>query len=99
MAADGIRTEAKSSNADQHVVTEKQLEELHHSLPAEFIEMDHGFHSTAGKLAHAAIQNDGELVNFYYYKLHSQCIKCHSKYASKRFPDLKKIHQEESEHN
>jgi len=26
MAADGIRTEAKSANADQHVITEKQLE-------------------------------------------------------------------------
>ena len=80
-------------------LTEKQIEELHHSLPVDFIDMDHSFHSTAGKLAHAALEHDGELVNFYFYKLHSQCINCHSKYASERFPNLKKIPQSKSEHD
>ena len=83
----------------QQKLTEKQIEELHHSLPAEFIEMDHSFHSTAGKLAHAALEQDGELVNFYFYKLHSQCINCHSKYASERFPKLGKIQQNHDDHN
>ena len=78
-------------------LTQKQIEELHNSLPSEFIEMDHSFHSTAEKLAHAAQQRDGELVNFYFYKLHSKCIMCHSKYASERFPDLKKIKQGKSD--
>ena len=80
-------------------LTQEQIEELHHSLPAEFIEMDHSFHSTAGKLVHAAHQHDGELVNFYFYKLHSQCINCHSKYATERFPNFKEIHQGESDHH
>lgn len=80
-------------------LTEKQIEELHHSLPAEFIEIDHSFHSTAEKLAHAAFQHDGELVNFYFYKLHSQCIKCHSKYASGRFSNFQKIQQGKSDHH
>jgi hypothetical protein len=94
-----IAKKIKASFILKQKLSEKQIEELHHSLPAEFIEMDHSFHSTAGKLAHAAIKHDSELTNFYYYKLHSQCIKCHSKYASERFPSLKNIHQGKSEHN
>ncbi len=78
-------------------LTREQIEELHDSLPAEFVEMDHGFHSTAGKLAHAAHEHDGELVNFYFYKLHTQCTKCHSKYATERFPNLKKLEHDESD--
>ncbi len=78
-------------------LTQEQVKELHHSLPAEFVEMDQSFHSTAGKLAHAAHQRDGELVNFYFYKLHSKCISCHSKYASERFPDLKHTQQGKSD--
>ncbi len=35
-----------------------QRKELHSSLPKEFIAMDRAFHSTAGKLAHAALQYD-----------------------------------------
>lgn len=70
-------------------LTQKQIEELHHSLPAGFIEIDQKFHSTARKLAHSAHQQDAELVNFYFYKLHSQCTQCHAKYATERFPNLK----------
>ena len=94
-----IANKIKNSFILKQKLTQKQLEELHSSLPAEFIEMDQSFHLSAEKLAHAAHQHDGELVNFYFYKLHSQCIKCHSKYASDRFPNLKKIRQAESEHN
>jgi hypothetical protein len=94
-----IAKRIKNSFILKQKLTEKQIEELHHSLPAEFIEMDHNFHATAGKLAHAALEHDGELVNFYFYKLHSQCINCHSKYASERFPNLKKIQQSKSDHD
>ena len=80
-------------------LTEEQIAELHHTLPAEFLEMDRTFHSTAGKLAHAAHQQDGELVHFYYYRLHSQCTKCHSKYASERFPSFQKKKPGESDHH
>ncbi len=93
-----IAKKIKNSFILKQKLTEKQIEELHESLPAEFIEMDHGFHSTAEKLAHAGMQQDGELVNFYYYKLHSQCMKCHSKYASERFTNLKKMGHGKDEH-
>ena len=94
-----IAKKIKNSFILKQKLTQEQIEELHQSLPAEFIEMDHGFHATAGKLAHAAHQHDGELVNFYFYKLHSQCTKCHSKYASERFSDLKKSHHETGENH
>jgi hypothetical protein len=94
-----IAKKIKNSFILKQKLTEKQIEELHHSLPTEFIEMDHSFHSTAGKLAHAALEHDDELVNFYFYKLHSQCLNCHSKYASERFPKLKKIQQNKGDHN
>ncbi len=80
-------------------LTKEQMKELHHSLPPGFVEMDQRFHTTAEKLAHAAHQGDGELVNFYFYKLHSQCMNCHSKYASKRFSNLKSSQQAEADHH
>lgn len=94
-----IAEKIKNSFILKQKLTETQIEELHHSLPTEFIEMDHSFHSTAGKLAHAALEHDGELVNFYFYRLHSQCLNCHSIYASARFPKLKKIQQNKGDHN
>jgi len=94
-----IATKIKDSFILKQKLTQEQMEELHHSLPAEFVEMDQSFHSTAGKLAHAAHQRDGELVNFYFYKLHSKCISCHSKYASERFTDLKHTQQGKSDHH
>ena len=73
----------------KQALTEPQLEELHLALPAEFVAADERFHSTAGKLSEAAHRRDGELVNFYYYQLHSQCMSCHAGYASERFPKLR----------
>lgn len=80
-------------------LTEDQMKELHHSLPNGFIEMDQRFHSTAEKLAHVAHQSDGELVNFFFYKLHSQCMNCHSKYATERFSNLKNSQQAKTDHH
>ncbi len=84
-----IAKKIKNSFILKQKITPKQIEELHSSLPKEFIAMDRNFHSTAGKLAHAALEHDGELVNFYFYKLHEKCTKCHSQYASERFPNFK----------
>ena len=87
-----IAKKIKKSFILKQKITLQQKEELHRTLPNEFIAMDRSFHSTAGKLAHAALDHDGELVNFYYYKLHEKCTKCHSKYATKRFPNFKGVH-------
>ena len=84
-----IAKKIKDSFILKQKITPQQKEELHSSLPKEFIAMDRGFHSTAGKLAHAALDHDGELVNFYFYKLHEKCAMCHAQYASERFPNFK----------
>ena len=94
-----IAKKIKKSFILKQKLTKKQMAELHHSLPAEFIEMDQNFHSTAGKLADAALEHDGELVNFYFYKLHSQCIDCHLKFSANRFPKLKKSQHNKADHN
>ena len=88
-----IATKIKNSFILKQKITPKQIEELHSSLPKEFIALDQNFHSTAGKLAHAALDHDIELVNFYFYKLHEKCTKCHSQYASERFPNFKSFKQ------
>ena len=88
-----IAKKIKNSFILKQKITPKQIEELHSSLPKEFIALDQNFHSTAGKLAHAALDHDSELVSFYFYKLHEKCAKCHSQYASERFPNFKSFKQ------
>lgn len=85
-----IAIRIKDSFILKQKLTEKQIEELHRSLPTEFVAMDQDYHATAEKLAHSAHRQEAELVNFYFYKLHSQCIKCHAEYATERFPGLRK---------
>ncbi len=69
-------------------LSKDQIEELHHSLPPMFQELDHSFHKAAGMLAHTAKMKNTELVSFYFYKLNDACTKCHSKYATRRFPSF-----------
>lgn len=80
-------------------LTPQQMEELHQSLPADFVKLDQDFHVSAEKLAHAAKQHDAELVNFYFYRLNSQCVGCHSQYAAERFPNLSDLQPEEGDHH
>ncbi len=88
-----ISQKIKASFILKQKLTKEQRQELHRTLPADFVAMDQYFHLTAGKLAKAAHQQDSELVSFYYYKLHNQCAKCHTKYAAERFPSLSKSAQ------
>ena len=71
-------------------LTEAQKEELHRVLPQQFIEMDMDFHKSAGMLAHAAEMKNADVVNFYFYKMNTACVSCHSKFAAERFPGLAK---------
>jgi hypothetical protein len=72
----------------KQALTAAQKEELHHVLPQGFIEMDQAFHQSAAMLAHAAELKNPDVMNFYYFKLNTACIACHSKYATQRFPGL-----------
>jgi len=77
-------------------LTMAQKDELHRVLPGQFIEMDQEFHNSAGMLAHAAGMKNADVVNFYFFKLNSACVACHSKYATERFPGLVKGNEGDS---
>jgi hypothetical protein len=72
----------------QQQLTDAQVEELHHELPAAFLELDQSFHNSAGMLADAAKIGNAEVVGFYFYKLTDTCVACHRKFAGYRFPGL-----------
>jgi len=69
-------------------LTAEQRHALHKSLPAEFIKQDQAFHHSAGMLAHAAEMRHTDIVNFYFYKLNTACVECHTEFATERFPGL-----------
>lgn len=69
-------------------LTEQDKKDLTSAVPPEFVALDRRFHGMAGKLAHAAEQEDSELQGFYYSKMLESCVSCHSKFASDRFPGL-----------
>ena len=77
-------------------LTTAQKDELHRALPSQFIEMDQDFHNSAGMLAHAAGMKNADVVNFYFFKLNSACVACHTKYAMERFPGLVKGNEGDS---
>ncbi len=77
-------------------LSKEQMKEFNASLPNGYKKIDDEFHKTAGQLIHASKERDGWLVNSYYSKLNQTCIKCHARYAKKRFPGFKRMKYEES---
>jgi len=80
-------------------LSKSQIEELHHSLPVRFRELDHSLHHSAGMLAHAAEEKNAEVVNFYFFKLNEACVSCHSKFATHRFPGFIRSGDHEEHHH
>ena len=78
-------------------LTTEQRHALHKSLPAEFIKRDQAFHQSAGMLAHAAEMGNSDVVNFYFYKLNTACVECHTEFATERFPML--VHKQSETHH
>jgi len=87
---------------DSYIMKQKlsksQIDELHHSLPVGFLELDHSFHHSAGMLAHAAEGKNADVVNFYFFKLNEACVVCHSKFATHRFPGFARDGDHEEHH-
>ena len=88
----------KASFIMKQKLTKAQKEELHRVLPPSFIEMDQGFHKSAGMLAHAAEMKNADVMNFYFSKLNQACISCHAKFATDRFPGLAKTNDGDAHH-
>ena len=88
----------KNSYILKQNLTEKQVKELHSTLPHAFIEKDQRFHYLSGMLEHAAENKKEELINFYFSEMNESCLGCHSVFATHRFPDLLPI-EKEAEHS
>lgn len=80
-----IGKQIQASYIMKQSLTTEQMKYLHHSLPGQFIKLDHRFHDFAGMLAHAAEVKNADVVNFYFYKMSDSCVQCHSRYAKERF--------------
>lgn len=70
----------------QKKLTPAQAAELERMLPERFKRLDAEFHQRAESLGAAAAAHDSELVAFQYSRLIESCARCHSEFASKRFP-------------
>ena len=79
---------------DSYIMKQKlsraELEQLEHSLPADFIVMDERFHRHAEGLAQAAHRQDHELAVFYFAKMLEGCGGCHARYAAHTFPGYRR---------
>lgn len=80
-------------------LTKHQRHELHQSLPQGFKTLDKKLHYYAGMLSHVAKEHDGELVNYYIYKMNETCTACHAQYATHKFPGFLKNNKHQAKDN
>jgi cytochrome c556 len=69
-------------------LTKAQGKELTIKVSKEFLTQDKNFHETAGKLATAAEFENKEDINKYFFEMTNSCVKCHSTFATHRFPNF-----------
>jgi hypothetical protein len=72
----------------KQALSAEQLDELHHVLPPQFLELDAQFHYLAGMLSHAANNRKPELAAFYFSRMLETCTACHARFATEKFPAL-----------
>jgi hypothetical protein len=72
----------------KQALSAEQLDELHHVLPPQFLELDAQFHYLAGMLSHAADNRKPELAAFYFSRMLETCTACHARFATEKFPAL-----------
>jgi hypothetical protein len=72
----------------KQALSAEQLDELHHVLPPQFLELDAQFHYLAGMLSHAAGNRKPELAAFYFSRMLETCTACHARFATEKFPAL-----------
>ena len=72
-------------------LTREQREEFNSSLSEGYKKINNEFHEILSHLIRAAGEHDGLLVNSYFSRLNETCIRCHAKYAKKRFPGFKSM--------
>ena len=69
-------------------LTEQDKADFVRAVPPAFAALDAKLHELAARLAHAAEQTDTELETVFFAKMTEACVRCHSTYATDRFPSL-----------
>lgn len=81
-----VSSKIRASYIMERKLTPSQKKELGQALPEDFKILDTEFHQRAEKLGMAAAAHDRELTVFHYSRLVESCVRCHSTFATKRFP-------------
>ncbi|NMT62061.1 cytochrome c [Marinobacter orientalis] len=75
----------------QQELTEEDRKDLMSAVPKGFIKLDKEFHKLAASLAEAGRNEDTKEQHKLFSKMTGNCIQCHSKYVSDRFPGVKSV--------
>ncbi len=78
-------------------LTKEQREKFNSSLPDGYKKINNEFQKILSQMIGAAGVQDGLLVNSHFSRLNETCIRCHAKYAKKRFPGFKSMKVEKSQ--
>lgn len=70
-------------------LTDQDRKDLMSAVPKGFVELDKEFHELAASLAEAGRNEETKEQRKLFNKMTGNCIQCHSKYVSDRFPGLK----------
>ncbi len=73
----------------QQELTEQDRKDLMSAIPKGFISLDKEFHRLAALLAEAGRDKDTNKQHRLFSKMTGNCIECHSKYVSDRFPGVR----------
>ncbi len=82
----------------QQKLTPKDSHILHDRLPPEFVHLDQGLHQRAAMLHEAAVHENAELSVYHLSRMVEMCMQCHQRFATHRFPALKKKNQNAPHH-
>lgn len=72
----------------QQSLTEEDRKDLMSAVPKGFIELDQEFHQLAASLSEAGRNEDSQEQRTIFDSMTRNCIECHGKYVSNRFPDV-----------
>jgi uncharacterized membrane protein YheB (UPF0754 family) len=75
----------------QQSLTEQDRKDLMSAVPKGFIKLDKEFHQLAASLAEAGRGEDTKGQHQLFSKMTGNCIQCHSKYVSDRFPGVQPL--------
>lgn len=75
----------------QQSLTDEDRRDLKAAVPPGFIQLDREFHELAAELADAGRSEDTASQFRAYNRMTQNCIQCHGRYVSDRFPGVKQL--------